>query len=173
MKTKWQEFIEGAIPNGNYREVFKNYVKNSILGRSNNEAITLYGTGANGKSTLMKIIRRIVSNSIIISYDDIKTNMDEIEGSILLLIEDLPNEFYPSSIQQLINKNDIFVRPVGKKGYTSNNWPNIMIATNRLDDELSYISIFIDMPNVPSKCNPHMADELLESEYEIREWFLN
>lgn len=168
-RIKWARFIEFAIPDKAELEQFKRYVRNAIYGIRNKKLLILYGPGANGKSTIINVLYKIIDNSCFML--DITPTMC---GKSVVFLEGVSRRSVPY-IKLMLDNDGVFSIPQRPKMYSppSMEWPDVVMAVNEMPAEgLLRRSILINTPNTPAVANPHVAEELLEGMDGIVDWFL-
>ena len=168
-RVRWGMFMEFAIPDKAEREQFKHYIRNAIYGIRNKKALILYGPGANGKSTIIDVLSKIIDNSCFMI--DITPNMC---GKSVVFLEGISKRNVPY-IKLMLDNAGIFSVPQRPSLFSapSMEWPDIVMVVNEMPTEgLLRRSILINMPNTPKVANTHMAEELLEGRDGILDWFL-
>ena len=168
-RIKWARFIEFAIPDKAELEQFKRYVRNAIYGIRNKKLLILYGPVANGKSTIIGVLSKIIDNSCFML--DITPNMC---GKSVVFLEGVSKRSVPY-IKLMLDNEGPFSVPQRPKMYSppSMEWPDVVMAVNEMPAEgLLRRSILINTPNTPAVANPHVAEELLDGMDGIVDWFL-
>ena len=168
-RVRWGMFMEFAIPDKAEREQFKHYIRNAIYGIRNKKALILYGPGANGKSTITRVLSEIIDNSCFML--NISPTM---HGESFVFLEGVTKRDIPY-IKLMLDNAGIFSVPQRPSLFSapSMEWPDIVMVVNEMPTEgLLRRSILINMPNTPIVANPSMAEELLEGRCGILDWFL-
>lgn len=184
---RWIEFINEILPEKDLRKLIQEVLAYPLANIHLEKIVYFYGSGRNGKSLTLEVVCSALGEDNVshVPLGSILKNdglgLQQMENKLInIAAENIPRISDSSVLKTYTSGEDLNVKRLFQNTYTTNNYPQTILASNHLPQSTDYsygfysrLLIFPFNYTVPEdKINPNLKAELSEELPGICNWLL-